>query len=120
VITQKKPGVTSQAGRRGRLDTGRMTKAPPPRTTTAYFVQAILSFVVSTVSVIVAIAYLPGDAWMRGLLGLGLLYVVTSTFTLAKCVRDHQESASVVNRVDQVRLERLLAEHDPFRTPSNT
>ncbi|ONH33620.1 YiaA/YiaB family inner membrane protein [Pseudofrankia asymbiotica] len=97
-----------------------MTKPPPSRNTTAYFVQAILSFAISTVSVVVAIAYLPGDAWMRGLLGLGLLYVVTSTFTLAKCVRDHQESASVVSRVDQVRLERLLAEHDPFRTTSNT
>jgi hypothetical protein len=44
-------------------------------------------------------------------------YVVTSSFTLAKCVRDNQETSQVVNRVDQVRLERFLAEHDPFKSP---
>jgi hypothetical protein len=28
-----------------------------------------------------------------------------------------QESSTVLSRVDQARLERLLAEHDPYRTP---
>jgi hypothetical protein len=36
---------------------------------------------------------------------------------LATCARDLQEASSVVNRVDQVRHERLLAEHDPYRAP---
>jgi hypothetical protein len=40
---------------------------------------------------------------------------VTSAFTLAKCIRDHQESTEVVSRVDQARLDKLLAEHDPFK-----
>uniref|UniRef100_UPI0021BE39CD YiaA/YiaB family inner membrane protein n=1 Tax=Frankia tisae TaxID=2950104 RepID=UPI0021BE39CD len=94
---------------------------PPPqaRSTTIFFVQAALSFAVSLVAVTYAIARLPGDAWMRAFLWLGLLYVVTSAFTLAKCVRDQQEAASVVNRVDQVRLERLMAEYDPLKTPVN-
>jgi hypothetical protein len=43
---------------------------------------------------------------------------VSSSFTLAKVIRDAQESNAVVTRVDEARLERLLAEHDPFRTPS--
>ncbi|WP_246090904.1 hypothetical protein [Nonomuraea deserti] len=47
-----------------------------------------------------------------------LLYVVTSTLTLAKVVRDRQELAEVTNRVDQARLDKLLAEHDPFRVDS--
>jgi len=79
-------------------------------------VQAALSFGISVVSVTYAIAHLPGNAWIRGFLLLGLLYVVTSTFTLARCVRDQQE-ASAVSRVDQVRLERFLADHDPYREP---
>jgi len=29
-------------------------------------------------------------------------------------VRDRQESSAVLTRVDQARLEKLLAEHDPF------
>ena len=52
---------------------------------------------------------------MRAFLAVSLLYVVTSTFTLAKCVRDQQEQSRVVQRVDEVRLEKLLAEHDPFK-----
>ena len=53
---------------------------------------------------------------MRAFLALGLLYVVTSTFTLAKCVRDQQETSQVVQRVDQARLERFIAEHNPFQS----
>ena len=44
-----------------------------------------------------------------------MLYLTTSSFALAKCVRDRQDSTSILNRVDSARLEKLLAEHDPFR-----
>jgi hypothetical protein len=49
---------------------------------------------------------------------VGMLYVVTSAFTLAKCVRDHQEVSAVSNRVDRARLDKLLTDHDPFKVPS--
>jgi hypothetical protein len=94
----------------------RMTAPVPSRTTAAFYVQAIVSFAVSSVAVAIGIFYLPIGGWPRAFLALGLLYVVTSSFTLAKCVRDQQESASVVGRVDQVRLEKYLAEHDPFQS----
>ena len=42
-------------------------------------------------------------------------YTVTSTFTLAKCVRDRQEETAAVSRIDQVRLDQLLAEQDVRR-----
>jgi hypothetical protein len=45
----------------------------------------------------------------------GLLYVVTSSFTIAKCIRDRQEEAAIVSRVDQARLDKLLAEQDLLR-----
>ena len=86
------------------------------RNTAAFFLQSAVSFAVAVVGVGVGVAYLPVNAWMRGFLAIGLLYVITSTFTLAKCVRDAQESQSVLSRVDEARLERLLAEHDPFKT----
>jgi hypothetical protein len=81
----------------------------------AFHVQAVISFAVSLVALGLAVAYLPGDPWVRAFLALGVLYAVTSTFTLAKCVRDRQESSAVVSRVDQARLDKLLAEHDPFK-----
>ncbi|MFC4005138.1 YiaA/YiaB family inner membrane protein [Prauserella oleivorans] len=84
-------------------------------TTSAFFVQAAVSFGLALVSVVVGVVYLPVDGWVRAFLALGVLYTVTSTFTLAKCVRDRQEDTYLVSRVDQARLEKLLAEHDPFK-----
>lgn len=84
-------------------------------TTAAYHAQAVISFAVSLVAMGLGIAYLNADAWIRAFLALGLLYVVTSAFTLAKVVRDRQDENQVVTRVDQARLDKLLAEHDPFR-----
>jgi len=43
---------------------------------------------------------------------------VSSAFTLAKCVRDRQEESAVVTRVDRARVDKLLAEHDPFKVDS--
>ncbi|WP_449064055.1 YiaA/YiaB family inner membrane protein [Planomonospora algeriensis] len=92
-----------------------MTKAIQPKNTGAFYVQAVLSFGVSVSAVAIGLAYLPVDTWVRAFLSIGVLYVVTSTFTLAKCVRDRQELSEVTTRVDQARLEKLLAEHDPFK-----
>ncbi|TDD65096.1 hypothetical protein E1293_40710 [Actinomadura darangshiensis] len=91
---------------------------PPPAGSAAFFVQAVISFAVSSVAVALGVAYLPVSAWVRGFLALGLLYVITSTFTLAKCVRDRQENQAITSRVDQARLDKLLAEHDPYANPT--
>jgi len=74
---------------------------------------------VSVTAVIAGIASLPASGWIRAFLVVGLLYAVTSTFTLAKCVRDQQETTQVMHRVDEARLERLLADHDPFSPASS-
>lgn len=91
------------------------TAAVQPKNSTAFFIQSAISFGVSSISVALGIAYLPVGAWVRAFLAVGLLYVITSSFTLAKCIRDKQEGDEVVNRVDKARLDKLLAEHDPFR-----
>jgi hypothetical protein len=72
---------------------------------------------VSTTSVLTGVAWLPVGPWVRAFLALGLLYVVTSAFTLAKVLRDEHEATAVWSRVEEARLERLLADHDPFSTP---
>ena len=72
----------------------------------------------SFLAMVMAVAYLPVDPWVRAFLGLGTLYLTTSAFTLAKCVRDAQEDLSVVSRIDQARVDKILAEHDPFRAVS--
>jgi hypothetical protein len=86
-----------------------------PRTSTAFYVQSAVSFAIALAVTIVGIGYLHDSRWVRAFLALGLLYVVTSPFTLAKCIRDRQEEAAIVSRVDQARLDKLLAEQDLLR-----
>ena len=95
-----------------------MDIAPQPKTTTAFYVQAAASFGLALFALAVGIYYLPVGGWIRAFLAVGLLYVVTSAFTLAKCVRDAQETGTVVRRVDQARIDKLINEHDPFQTPT--
>jgi hypothetical protein len=88
------------------------------KNTNAFFVQAGVSFAIALLTMIFAVIYLPVDPWIRAFLGLGTLFLTTSSFTLAKCVRDAQENQYVVARLDQARVDKLLAEHDPFRAIS--
>jgi hypothetical protein len=83
--------------------------------TAAYYGQAVASFAVALAAVALGVANLDVDAWVRAFLGIAVLYLTTSAFTLAKVVRDRQEAGQIVSRVDQARLEKLLAEHDPFQ-----
>ncbi|WP_351223815.1 YiaA/YiaB family inner membrane protein [Streptomyces sp. NPDC002133] len=83
--------------------------------TAAYYGQAVASFAVALAAVAVGIVNLDADAWVRAFLGIAVLYLTTSAFTLAKVVRDRQEAGQIVSRVDQARLEKLLAEHGPFQ-----
>jgi hypothetical protein len=92
----------------------------PHKPTPAFFAQAVASFGISLTAVTAGIIYLPVGAWIRAFLAIGVLYVVTSAFTLAKVIRDQQDSSSVVKRVDQARIDKLLADHDPFKIPGQT
>ncbi|MFJ5926945.1 YiaA/YiaB family inner membrane protein [Kitasatospora sp. NPDC092948] len=92
-----------------------MTAPVPHRTTAAYFAQAAVSFGLATVALSLGIAYLPVSSWMRAFLAVGLLYEITSAFTLAKVIRDRQEEGAITSRVDKARLDKLLSEHDPFK-----
>jgi hypothetical protein len=75
-------------------------------------VQTWISFVVAVGFTGLGILYLPVDPWMRGFLGMGLLFSVGSTLSLAKTLRDEHEAKRLTARVDEAKLQRLLAEHD--------
>ena len=91
------------------------TPTPAVKNTTAFYAQSAAAFGVALFAMLVAIYYLPADGWPKAFLALGTLFLTTSSFTLAKCVRDAQESQYVVSRIDQARVDRILAEHDPWK-----
>ena len=74
-----------------------MASTTPSKNTNAFFLQAGVSFAVALLTMIFAIFYLPVDPWIRAFLGLGTMFLTTSSFTLAKCVRDAQEDSYVVS-----------------------
>jgi hypothetical protein len=86
------------------------------KNTPAFFVQAAIAFGVSFLALVGGIYFLPLDLWQRSFLAMTALFVVSSSFTLAKVIRDQQEAATIRVRIDEARLEKLIAEHDPFGT----
>jgi hypothetical protein len=49
---------------------------------------------------------------MKGYFAIGTLMLVQSCITLTKTIRDVQESAKLVNRIEDAKTERLLMEID--------
>lgn len=95
-----------------------MDNTTSSKNTNAFFLQAGISFAIALLTMVFSVFYLPVDVWIRAFLGLGIMYLTTSAFTLAKCVRDAQEHQTVYARLDQARVEKILSEHDPFRSVS--
>lgn len=91
------------------------TQAPTTKNTTAFFAQSAIAFGIALFTMLIAIFYLPSDPWPKAFLTLGTLFLTTSSFSLAKCVRDAQENHYVVSRLDQARVDRILADHNPWK-----
>lgn len=91
------------------------TSAATTKNTTAFYAQSAIAFGVALFTMLGAIYYLPAEPWPKAFLALGLVFLTTSAFSLAKCVRDAQESQYVVSRIDQARVDRILADHDPWK-----
>jgi hypothetical protein len=85
------------------------------KNTTAFYAQSAIAFGLALFTMLVAIYYLPYAPWPKAFLALGTVFLTTSSFSLAKCVRDAQESQYVVSRLDQARVDRILAEHNPWK-----
>src|ERR1700712_968221 len=94
-----------------------MTNASAPKTSPAFMLEAGLAFAIALVGMVIGESILPISPWTRAFLAMGTVFLVSSAFTLAKVVRDQHETGNVVNRIDQARLDRLLAEFAPYPVP---
>lgn len=83
--------------------------------TTVWIIQTWISFFVSVAAAGIGISYLPVDSWVKGYMGMSYAFTVGSTLTLAKTVRDNQEATKITSRIDEARVEKILAEHHPLK-----
>ncbi|MBC7174005.1 MAG: hypothetical protein H5U40_16305 [Polyangiaceae bacterium] len=88
------------------------TSYRPPHSN-AWVIQTWVSFALALAVTALGIWHLPVDGWIRSFLAMGLLFTVGSTFSLAKTLRDVHEMEQLGARLDEARVHRLLAEHDP-------
>ncbi|MGB0560764.1 MAG: YiaA/YiaB family inner membrane protein [Spirulinaceae cyanobacterium] len=92
------------------------TYAVPQAHTNAWIAQTWLSFIIAVVATFAGILYMPGqNNWVKGYLMMGMLFSIGSTVSLSKTLRDLDESKRMISRIDEAKLERLLAQYDPFK-----
>lgn len=88
---------------------------PPAVHSSAWIAQTWISFIVAIAATGIGIFNMPVDIWLKSYLGMGLMFSVGSTISLSKTIRDVEESKRITSRIDEAKLERLLAEYDPFK-----
>lgn len=74
-----------------------------------FFVKAC--FAVALASMLVGIAVMPIDLWMRGYMVMGTLFLTGATMTLAKTIRDQHEARTLIHRLAEARTKKLLKEY---------
>jgi hypothetical protein len=87
---------------------------PTKNNSTAWIIQTWVSFIVSVGALTIGIANLPVDNWTKGYMAMGTVFAVGSTMSLAKTTRDIHEERKLNARIDEARVEKLLAEHHPL------
>ncbi|MCT7963719.1 hypothetical protein NG799_14880 [Laspinema sp. D1] len=92
-----------------------MNKAPLQQHTTAWVIQVWASFAIALAATGVGIVNLPVTNWVKGYMGMGVLFTVGSSFSLAKTLRDRHEAEKLTSKVEEARVERILTEHNTLR-----
>lgn len=86
-----------------------------PTHSPAWVAQTWISFITAISVTMLGVYFLPVDVWIKAFMAMGVLFTVGSTFSLAKTVRDLHEQGALVKRIDEARVSRLIAEHDPLK-----
>lgn len=91
----------------------RMSNAP--KHSTAWIAQSWISFLVAILSSTWGILYLPMDGWAKGYMALSFAFSVSSTISVSKTTRDMHEANSITAKVEEARVEKILATHSPIK-----
>ncbi len=81
----------------------------------AWVIQTWISFIISISATSIGIIYLPVDSWTKGFMGMGLSFSIGSTISLTKTQRDLHEAKKLISKVEEARVEKILAEHNTIK-----
>jgi hypothetical protein len=80
--------------------------------TPAWVTFTYISFGAAAAMMAIGIWALPVEFWAKGYLGMAMVFLIGSSFTLAKTQRDEFEGKRLSNRLDEAKAEKLLMEID--------
>jgi hypothetical protein len=58
------------------------------------------------------VLFLPLDIWIKGYLLMGIAMLLSSSISITKTIRDVQESARLLNKIEDAKTEQLLMRMD--------
>jgi hypothetical protein len=58
------------------------------------------------------VLFLPLDIWIKGYMLMGIAMLVSSSISVTKTIRDVQESARLLNKIEDAKTEQLLMRMD--------
>ena len=76
----------------------------------AWVLYTYVSFALALFMCIGGIYFMPAALWIKGYLCMAMFFLVGTTFTLAKTVRDAHEAQKLHHRIDEAKTERLLTD----------
>lgn len=73
--------------------------------------QTWAAFILSVTATTLGVINLPVDPWVKGFMGMGIIFTVSSSITLSKTQRDLHEGKKISSKIEEAKVEKLLAEH---------
>jgi len=70
-----------------------------------------IAFILSLGMMCFGVYVLPASGWIKGYFGMGLFFLVSSTITLSKTMRDQHEARKIVNRLNEAKTEKILKDY---------
>ncbi len=73
-----------------------------------FFVKA--SFTIAVAAVGVGVLFAPVDYLVKGYLGISALFLVSTTITLSKTLRDEHEAQRLISKISEAKTQQLIKE----------
>ena len=74
-----------------------------------------IQFGIAVAALVFGLWYVPVEPWVRAYFSMATLLLLSSAVGLTKTLRDIHEGGRFVSKVEEAKLERVLAAHDPFQ-----
>lgn len=77
---------------------------------TAWLFYVKASFVIALLAIGAGIMFMPGGLMVQGYFALSALFLVSSTITLSKTLRDEHEAQRLIHRLNEARTNKIIRE----------